>query len=42
LDFLLSDRENIRRFLQGDAMCYYDHEFAKDGKFYNVKVKFVD
>ena len=42
LDFLLSDRENIRRYLQGDILEFYDHKYAKDGKFYDVKVKFKE
>lgn len=40
LDFLLSDRDNIRRFLQGDSMACYDHERDKKGKFISVKVRF--
>lgn len=40
--FLLSDRENIRRYLQGDSLEFYDHKHAKDGKFYDVKVKFKE
>lgn len=40
LGFLLGDRENIRRFLQGDLMACYDHQRDKQGKFISVKVKF--
>ena len=40
MDFLLSDRENIRRFLQGDRMRCYDHKRNDKGKFIGVKVKF--
>lgn len=39
-DFLLSDRENVRRFLQGDRMLCYDHQRDKKGKFISVKVKY--
>lgn len=39
-NFLLSDRENIRRFLQGDRMFCYDHQRDKKGKFISVKVKY--
>lgn len=41
-DFLLSDRDNIRRFLQGDSMVCYDHQRDKKGKFISVKVKYDD
>lgn len=41
-DFLLSDRENVRRFLQGDRMLCYDHQRDKKGKFISVKVKYED
>lgn len=40
LNFLLSDRNNIRRFLLGDRMCCYDHQRGEKGKFVSVKVKF--
>lgn len=39
-DFLLSDRDNIRRFLEGDRMVCYDHQRDKKGKFISVKVKY--
>jgi len=39
-DFLLCDRDNIRRFLQGDRMLCYDHQRDKKGKFISVKVKY--
>lgn len=41
-DFLLSDRENVRRFLQGDRILCYDHQRNKKGKFISVKVKYED
>lgn len=41
-DFLLSDRDNIRRFLQGDTLEYFGHERDKCGKFIKVKVKFKE
>ena len=40
LNFLLSDRENIRRFLLGDRIVCYDHQRDKKGKFISVKVKY--
>lgn len=41
-DFLLSDRENVKRFLQGDRMLCYDHQRNKEGKFISVKVKYAE
>lgn len=41
-DFLLCDRDNIRRFLQGDRILCYDHQRDKKGKFISVKVKYED
>lgn len=39
-NFLLSDRENMRRYLEGDMLHFYDHEHDKKNKLIKVKVMF--
>lgn len=41
LDFLLSDRQNVKRYLEGvDSILFYDHVNDKKGKLVSVKAKF--
>ena len=39
-NFLLSDRENMRRYLEGEMLHFYDHEHDKKNKLIKVKVMF--
>ena len=38
-EFLTTDRENLRRYLLGDEICFYNHD-ARNGKLVSVDVKF--
>ena len=41
LDFLLSDKQNVKRYLEGvDDILFYDHVNDKKGKPVSVKAKF--
>lgn len=41
LDFLLSDRQNVKRYLEGaNTILFYDHVKDKKGKLVSVKAKF--
>ena len=39
-NFLLSDRENMRKYLEGEMLRFYDHECDKKGRLIKVKVGF--
>lgn len=39
-NFLLSDRENMRRYLEGEMLYFYDHEHNKKNRLIKVKVMF--
>lgn len=40
IDFLLSDRMNMRRFLEREPFRFYDHKTDNKGKLTSVKVCF--
>lgn len=40
IDFLLSDRMNMRRFLEREPFRFYDHKIDNKGKLTSVKVCF--